>query len=779
MNNDRSKAPRVIADPQQAAIQRSLAQAWQHQSAGRLPQAADIYQEILKTAPEEPAALHLLGVVAHQRGESGRAIELISKAIAIKPDFAEAHSNLGLALMQSGRLDDAVASYRRAIAIKPGLAGAHGNMGLALHKLDRLEEAATSVEQALAIRPGDAKAHGNLGLVLLDQGRIEDAAASYRAAISIDPKFAEAHAGLGRALRELGQLEAAAQCYRAALGAKPDFAVAHANLGLTLRDLGRMDEALECHRHAVVLAPDADIFWVGFAEALEPIRFTSTDDDLHDDLVSLLERPNLRPDLVTQPILSALRCHQDFPHILESALGTKTELAWTELGARLSAIPLLLRIIELTPINDLEVEAAFTRLRRAMLREAVAGDVADTSLPFAAALAQHCFVNEYVFQETPEETAEVGQLENDLAALVNAGGEVPPGPLMALASYRPLHRFPWAGDLPVRNWTRDGEAVITRQVREPIKERALRDQIRKATPIQDSVSLAVRAQYEENPYPIWVKTHLGQNPKTLGDDLRGPPMRFDLGDYESPERPETLIAGCGTGQHALQTASRFSNARVLAVDLSQSSLAYATRKTRELGLSNIEYAQADIMELGGLGREFDVIESSGVLHHLRDPVAGWRILLGLLRPGGLMKIGLYSEIARRPLEKARAAMTGKGRGASPENIRKLRQDLIAIRSDPAISKVVRLKDFFSLSECRDLLFHVQEHQFTLPQIETALASLGLEFLGFETRNQNVLRSFLEAHPDKGARTSLSRWHEFECENPDTFAGMYQFWCRKR
>ena len=98
--------------------------------------------------------------------------------------------------------------------------------------------------------------------------------------------------------------------------------------------------------------------------------------------------------------------------------------------------------------------------------------------------------------------------------------------------------------------------------------------------------------------------------------------------------PQVLVAGCGTGSHAIIAAHRFRGARVLAVDLSLSSLTYAKRKTRELGVTNIDYAQADILRLGGIARSFDVIESVGVLHHLDDPFAGWRILLSLLRPGG-------------------------------------------------------------------------------------------------------------------------------------------------
>ena len=291
---------------------------------------------------------------------------------------------------------------------------------------------------------------------------------------------------------------------------------------------------------------------------------------------------------------------------------------------------------------------------------------------------------------------------------------------------------------------------------------------------------SVREQYEENPYPRWIKSGLAYKSKSIGAVLRGSPLRFDLGDYVSPEHPEILVAGCGTGQHSLFTASRFSKARVLAVDLSLNSLSYALRKTNELGFSNIEYAQADLMELGGLGRRFDLIECAGVLHHLGDPLAGWRVLVDLLRPGGLMQISLYSEIARRDILRGRSLIAEKGYSTSPEDIRRCRQDFITMAEDgnPTMAKICNRLDFFSLSECRDLLFHVQEHRFTLPQIEEGLKDLNLKFLGFEMRNKSTLSKFREFRQNSNALTSLSLWHDFELENPDTFIGMYQFCCQK-
>ena len=235
-----------------------------------------------------------------------------------------------------------------------------------------------------------------------------------------------------------------------------------------------------------------------------------------------------------------------------------------------------------------------------------------------------------------------------------------------------------------------------------------------------------------------------------------------------------LVAGCGTGYHAIGTAQKYQGAQVLAVDLSLASLAYAKRKTPAALAARITYAQADILKLGSLGRSFDVIDASGVLHHMADPLEGWRILLGLLRPGGFMHLGLYSELARRDVVAARAFIAERGYAPTPSDIRRCRQELL----ETPLRSLARSHDFFSTSECRDLLFHVQESRLTIPAIKAFLAEHGLKFIGFEFDPATLQRYralFAQAGWSMG---DLDRWHAVETEYPDTFAAMYQFWLQK-
>jgi hypothetical protein len=162
---------------------------------------------------------------------------------------------------------------------------------------------------------------------------------------------------------------------------------------------------------------------------------------------------------------------------------------------------------------------------------------------------------------------------------------------------------------------------------------------------------------------------------------------------------------------------------------------------------------------------------------MADPFAGWRILLSLLRPGGFMFLGFYSELSRKKVVKAREIIAAHGYSSAPDDIRRFRQDLVVGNVGVELQSLSRAQDFFSMSECRDLLFHVQEHRLTLGQIESFLTDVGLHFIGFEV-DRSVLHQYRIRFTDDPSCTDLRNWASFEADNPDTFSGMYQFWVQK-
>jgi len=214
---------------------------------------------------------------------------------------------------------------------------------------------------------------------------------------------------------------------------------------------------------------------------------------------------------------------------------------------------------------------------------------------------------------------------------------------------------------------------------------------------------------------------------------------------------------------------------VLAIDLSLSSLAYAKRKSEELGVKNIDYMQADILALGRLNEQFDIIESAGVLHHMDNPMAGWKVLTDCLKSGGLMNIGLYSELARQHIVKIRREISKAAISSSDAEMKSFRETLI--KSEKTHHKQISNSlDFYSMSTLKDLLFHVQEHRFTIPQIQECLSKLGLKFCGFSVSEK--VSHFKRTNNNNDDLYDLDKWLVYEKANPRAFAGMYQFWCQK-
>ena len=243
-----------------ATIPETLATALQYHQAGQLPEAEGIYRQILEAEPNHPDAWHLLGVVAHQRGEHETAIEHIRHAIALKDTDAAFYSNLGEVYRARGMFSEAVACYRKAIDLVPNLADAHSNLGLALQAQGERTEAIACYRRAIELKPAFPEAHSNLGIALQDEGQIAEAIASFHRAVELKPDFAMAQNNLGALLTLQGQYAEAITCFQQALQASPDFPDPHHNIGSALQDMGRAAEAVSWHERALQLKPD-------FAEA--------------------------------------------------------------------------------------------------------------------------------------------------------------------------------------------------------------------------------------------------------------------------------------------------------------------------------------------------------------------------------------------------------------------------------------------------------------------------------------------------------------------------------
>jgi tetratricopeptide (TPR) repeat protein/SAM-dependent methyltransferase len=787
---------------------------------GNSDQAAACFQRALALKPDYAEAHNNLGNALKQQGRSEEAVACYRRALALKPHFAEAHNNLGNALKEQAKLDEAVAQYQHALALKPNYVEANYNLGNALKEQGKLEDAKARYRQALSLKPNYAEAHNNLGNVLQEQGKADEAVAHHRRALAIDPDIAEAHNNLGKALEEQGKLDEAVAEYRQALALKPGFAEAHNNLGAALHDQGKLDEAIAQYCRALEFKSDyteafgnlgkALIDGGDFARALEVIQrgleIEESENikllfvycvrnlagvphgvDLRRNLIRALSEPWGRPIYLARfgaKLLklggSARACIDRVNGAWPKRLPAREIFGETEF-AEICNDQLFHCLLTSTLVCDIELERFLTAIRFTLLEAASAADdshqVDKNALSFFCAVAQQCFINEYVFADTDRELEEASRLRELLVEALSSGNSIPELRLVAVAAYFPLADLPVAGLILPRPWSAPVAALVARQVQERQEERQLQATVPRLTVIEDGVSGLVKQQYEENPYPRWTKASPVGKPVTIDAYLRRRFPHISLRHVAGKNTVEILVAGCGTGQHSIETAREFAGAQVLAVDLSLTSLCYAKRKTRELGLTNVEYAQADILQLPSIGRTFDFIEASGSLQCMADQLAGWRLLLSTLRPGGFMRLGLYSRTARQDINDARRLIAERGYSPRAEDIRQFRQELMGFGGIASTRPATESEDFFSTSACRDLLFHVQEHQSTLPEIKAFIGQNRLEFLGFELPG-HALEHFRRQFPFDRTMIDLDLWHIFETENPLVFAGMYEFWVQK-
>ncbi|MBY0521813.1 MAG: tetratricopeptide repeat protein [Gemmataceae bacterium] len=277
--------------PLEPSVAALLGSALQAHQAGDRQRAEQGYRQVLQAAPANADALHMLGVLASQRGQPFIAAGYIQEALRLDPHQSFFHSNLGIALRDQGKMEEAATHFREAVRLKPDYAEAHLNLGNVLRELGKPAEAADHHRSALRFRPGYVKAHYNLGNALLELGKPEEALTHHQEALRLQPDHAKAHFLKGLAAESQRHREEAVALYQQAVRLSPDLDEAHIRLGYLLREQGRLDEAAAHYQQVLRRQPNhaSTHFHLGLAfQALGNIRAA---------VGHFREAVRLRPDL--------------------------------------------------------------------------------------------------------------------------------------------------------------------------------------------------------------------------------------------------------------------------------------------------------------------------------------------------------------------------------------------------------------------------------------------------------------------------------------------------
>lgn len=790
---------------------------------GALYPSLDANQKAVSLSNNDAAVYINLGIVLTRLQRDAEAEVSYRTALKIDPSIAEAHYNLGNLLTKVGKLKDASIFFKNAIALKSNFAEAHYNLGNSLKALGVFQDALDAYQAAILIRENYVEAINNIGVVYQDLGDYQESEKYFIDSIKLNPEYAEAHNNYGVTLTQLGLREKAVFLYENAIKLKPEYAEAYCNLGITFQGLGKLASAEDCFQKAILLKPDyaeahsllglvyleANNVDGAFNEAIRSLKIKPTvhAKGLFTDITKKIQPQIWNAELARimtlalsepfeRPIelqIFACKLIKLDPLIIESINSLKSvdidksclDISFKSLiNQKYETSELLNAMLCASPIPDIDLENLLSALRSHFLdieyERLNINSVTFEPSELCCSLAQQCFINEYIFHQTPIEKVRAQALKATLEEALKTGCNAPSSLVVLVGCYFPL-RLVLGSELLLKDiWRKEVKAVLIQQIEEPMCEKNLQKSISLISEVDDLTSIKVQHQYEANPYPRWVNLPKESINKFLNQYIGNKFPSSEFVKLSSDKHPEILIAGCGTGQHPIGTAQAISGANILAVDLSLSSLAYAKRKTSQLGIQSIEYGQADILKLGTIGRTFDVIESVGVLHHLHNPFLGWDVLLSLLRPGGLMRLGMYSQIARQDVTKARLLFQSFGKSfdkLAEGNIAEFRRYLCGLPSQDQFSSLANSGDFYSTSACRDLLFHVQEHCMSLEMISRYISENDLTFLGFDI-DRAVIYDYKTQYPNDIAATNLFQWNQYEKTHPNTFKRMYQFWIQK-
>ena len=237
--------------------------------AGQLDQAEAAYRALLDIAPDYSAAIHLLGLISHQRGDHGGAISQIERAIALDSTVALYHFNRASVLLALERPAEACVGFATAFGLKPDYPAARHNHARTLAQLQRFAEAVDAFRALPAGLPGRNLDYANALLGAASVGAANEAALFSEVISLLDPAWPsaadpfEARVALAWALQQLGRWSEAVMHYAGALtlrdgtfDLRPAAAKAHNNLANCYNQLGRVDDAITHYRVLFGIAPD-------------------------------------------------------------------------------------------------------------------------------------------------------------------------------------------------------------------------------------------------------------------------------------------------------------------------------------------------------------------------------------------------------------------------------------------------------------------------------------------------------------------------------------------
>ena len=740
---------------------------------GNLDEAEKGYIAFLRNGYSDADIISNYALICEEKGENEKAIRLYEKCAKSFPNHIYSKLNLSFLYYKLNQLEIAEKIIEEAIQLKPSLPNGHCIRGLILKGLDKYDESRLSLEKAIELDKNYFDAYINLGLLNKDSNKYNEAEEYYLKALEINNKSAIAHLNLGACYKEKQDLDKAILHTKMAIEIDNKLENCYLNLATIYNQIGDYKKSLSLTKKELLLHKHSELSYQLISELIKKGEVLNTSEkDNRELLKNLLNRKDISHRelfgniniLISKEILEKLS-------IIESELYENNEFNIIVKDKEL--VKALSLLIFCSPLW----EKVLGNIRKNILLNYSDKDkISNSIFNFIIGLGSQCFLNEYVYYISTEEKDKLKELKKIINNNKNQDYK-----LAIISCYQSLSSI---NDQIINLNTyipnkKELNNLLNLQFKELNAEKKISKGIKKIGNIKDSTSKEVKNQYELNPYPRWRYNSYAKENKlnflsVINSEISPNTIKPNSVQLTN-KKINILIAGCGTGIQIIE-ASRYSNCEITAIDLSNSSISYAKRKVDEYGLKNINFIEMDLLELTSLNKRFDLIECSGVLHHMNDPTKGLSNLFEVLEPEGFLKLGLYSKYAREEILKARKLIKEKDIKPNIDGIRNFRNDLLN-GEIKEVNEISNWSDFYSTSMCRDLCFHTHENCYTLIEIKNMLKVSNLEFLGF-TLSKEIRDKYQIDNKDKDSLKNLELWDKFEKLNPNSFREMYQFWSRK-
>ena len=628
---------------------------------------------------------------------------------------------------------------------------------------------AIAIVNSLDLNGFDSDGLKRVGDLLVDVQDLRRAEEVYSAALSKHPHNLAAINNLALLMVQIGRDSEAALLYEHILLIDPKIEQSRANLASLRFAQGKIGEAVEVCRPGLRSTQFGSELGLCLTNILRNFVCKAYDRELEIDLKVLFRNPDIDHELlapITASLLNVKPCLKD---TLRFAEQNPTKISIDDIY-RLQEEDLLLLLLSSAIAADTCIEALCSALRRAFLIDIKLTKVGVLT-KLLLAVAKQCLMTEFIYFVDPQEAQELEILKRNLE---RCEGDYESWSCLVMvgACYSTI---PDLG-------TTVRQRLVSDQVPAPLRELAkmhldlpeaidaLERVVSHSNSSQVSHNTALAHFYDRYPYPS-PRRVIKHDQQSLLEYIRyatGRPILLPQGEH----RRKVLVAGCGTGVHALGIASQISDGDVVGIDLSKRSIAFATYYARLSEVDNATFLVGDFQH-SHRGQSYDVIECVGVLHHIADPKEALLELVGQLRDGGLMRIGVYSKAARERLKETKQYLPCCVDAPNVDQIRELRRVLRGVRHKPFLNLLSKSRDFYSMSGIQDLLFNPLEHHFDIDGIVSLLDNTGLTFLRFDLPVHDM-KYLYQAYPMLDL-SYLQDWKKIEDQYPMVFAGMYQFW----